>query len=145
MKASEMKALTRKFYDLYNENKPAELDTVYASSFVNHDPANPDLPKGPEAMRQIIKRYRTAFPDSRFTVEEQIVEGDLVATRWTSQGTHKGPLRDIAPTNKKVKLSGLTLNRISRGKVVESWSNWDALGLMQQIGAVPTPKKTTTR
>lgn len=145
MTAKESKALARKFFELYNDNKPGEADKFVAASFVSHDPATPDLPKGPEAFRKILKTYRTAFPDSRFTIDEQIAEGNLVVTRWTAKGTHKGPLRGIAPTNKKVTITGLTMDRIADGKVAESWVNWDAFGMMQQIGAVPTPKKTTAR
>lgn len=141
MNTAEKKALARAFFEMYNKNKPADLDTVYASNFVSHDPANPDLPRGPAAMRQIIKTYRTAFPDSRFTVEEQVAEGDFVVTRWTAKGTHKGPLRGIAATNKKVSLSGINMVRVAGDQIVEAWANWDALGMMQQIGAVPTPKK----
>lgn len=81
--------------------------------------------------------YRTAFPDTCFTIEEMIAEGDTVVTRWTARGTHKGDLMGVLPTHKRVTVTGITINRITRGKIAESWDNWDTHGLMQQLGAVP--------
>ena len=80
--------------------------------------------------------YRTAFPDMRLTVEQQIAEGDLVVTRWTARGTHRGELFGAAPTNKQVTVQGITISRISSGKVVEDVASYDALGMLRQIGGI---------
>ena len=61
-----------------------------------------------------------------------------MTTRYTATGTHKGELRGIAPTNKAIKVEGMVINRISRGRIAESWVNWDALGLIEQLGVVTT-------
>src|SRR5436190_2066921 len=73
----------------------------------------------------------------RITVDEQIAEGDKVASRWTGRGTHDGDLMGVAPTGKQVTVSGLTFSRLANGKVVEEYTNWDTFGMMQQLGVVP--------
>jgi len=70
-----------------------------------------------------------------------VAEGDKVAARVTWTGTHKGEIMGIPPTNKKVTISLITISRIAGGKIVEDHGQFDALGLMRQLGAVPTPKK----
>jgi steroid delta-isomerase-like uncharacterized protein len=92
---------------------------------------------GYEAYREEISAYRAAFPDLRYTVEDQLAEGDLVASRWTVRGTHRGELMGIAPTGKEIGLTGITIQRFANGKIAEEWWNWDTLGLMQQLGAIP--------
>jgi predicted ester cyclase len=81
--------------------------------------------------------YLSAFPDGAITVDDQIAEGDTVATRWTGRGTHQGELMGIPPTGKQVTVAGLSYTKFKSGKMVESWANWDTLGMLQQIGAVP--------
>jgi steroid delta-isomerase-like uncharacterized protein len=80
---------------------------------------------------------RSAFPDCRMTVEDVVAEGDQVAYRWTFSGTHRGELRGIAATGKRVSISGINVDRIAHGKIAEHWSQADVLGLLQQLGAVP--------
>jgi predicted ester cyclase len=84
-----------------------------------------------------VSTYRAAFPDARITVEQQLAEGDLVATRWSGRGTHDGELMGVSPTGKQVTVSGLTISRLEGGKIVEEFQNWDTLGMLQQLGAVP--------
>ncbi len=79
----------------------------------------------------------TAFPDSKFTIEQMVAEGDTVVVRWTVRGTHKGDLMGNAPTGKPISLSGVSVCRLADGKLVEGWGNWDALGMFQQLGIVP--------
>ncbi len=114
-------------------------DELIDPSFVGHDVASPEPIRGPDGVRQQAQGYRSAFPDVRITVEDQLADGERVATRWTARGTHKGELFGIAPTGKQVTITGMTIDRFAGGKIVESWDNWDALGLMQQIGAVQEP------
>jgi steroid delta-isomerase-like uncharacterized protein len=122
--------------EAFNQGKYDVIEELVALTFVNHDPATGDT-KGPEGARELIEGYRSAFPDLKITIEEQIAEGDLVATRWTGTGTHKGELMGIAPTGKETTVTGLTIEKVKDGKIVESWSNGDTLGLMRQLGAVP--------
>jgi predicted ester cyclase len=88
-------------------------------------------------MRAFAHEFRTGFPDFRDTVDLQLAEGDLVATRATSSGTHTGPFQGIAPTGKRLSWTGIVIDRVQDGRIVESWGNWDMMGLLQQLGAVP--------
>jgi predicted ester cyclase len=84
-----------------------------------------------------IARSHNAFPDLRVTIEDQVAEGDEVATRWTVRGIHRGEMMGTAATGNRVTFTGTQTDYISGGKIVESWSNWDTLGMLHQIGAVP--------
>ena len=112
------------------------VDELIARDYVGHDPANPAPLHGPEGVKEFISTYRSAYPDARITVEQQLAEGDMVATRWTARGTHEGDLLGIAPTGKRVTVAGLTFSRLEDGKIVEEFQNWDTFGMMQQLGAV---------
>jgi steroid delta-isomerase-like uncharacterized protein len=119
------------------------IDELVAPDYVGHDPSQPDL-VGPDGVRGFITTYLSAFPDGRITIDEQLAEGDLVATRWTGRGTHQGELMGIPATGKQVTVAGVTLSRLKDGKVVEEWSNWDTLGMLQQLGVVPELAGATT-
>jgi len=143
MSATESKAVVRRYIeDCFNRNNPGAVDQLCAANYAHHDPATPGARSGPEALKHVILVYHTAFPDARITIEEQFAEGDKVTTRWTGRGTHKGELMGIAPTGKQVTVSGIEIDRIVGGKFVEGWVNWDALGMLQQLGAVPGPAQT---
>jgi steroid delta-isomerase-like uncharacterized protein len=116
------------------------VDEIVASGCVLHDPAIPEEISGPEGVKRYVQMYRSAFPDTHITVEDQIAEGDDVVTRWTGRGTHQGELLGVPPSGNRVEVSGITLDRFSGAKAVESWTNYDALGMMQQIGAAPSPE-----
>jgi steroid delta-isomerase-like uncharacterized protein len=97
----ENKAITRRFLEEIFAGGNLELvDELFAPNFVLHDPSVPQEVRGIEAMKQYITMYRTAYPDTHFTIEDQIAEGDRVVTRWTGQGTHQGELMGIPPTGK---------------------------------------------
>jgi steroid delta-isomerase-like uncharacterized protein len=113
------------------------VDEIYASGFVGHDPAMPEDVRGVEGAREFYGMYQSAFPDVQITIEEQVAEGDTVATRWTARGTHQGELLGVPPSGNRVEVAGVTISRIEGGKVAEEWDNYDALGMMQGIGAIP--------
>ncbi len=112
------------------------IDELADPRYVGHDPALPDT-EGPEGIKQFIKDFKSAYPDGSVTIDQQLAEGDLVSSRWTGRGTHKGELMGVAPTGKQVTVTGITISRLRGGKVVEEWTNWDTLGMLQQLGAVP--------
>jgi steroid delta-isomerase-like uncharacterized protein len=133
--SAEYKALARRYFEeAWNLQKPAVLDQIIAKSAIDHDPANPSLPPGPDGQKQLFAKYKAAFPDSQFTLGAIIAEGDLVAVRWSVRGTHQGTLEGLAATGKQVNLTGTTTMRVVGGKIAEMWNNWDALGLLQQLG-----------
>jgi steroid delta-isomerase-like uncharacterized protein len=137
--SEQNKALVRRaFEEGFNQGKVAVFDELTASNATFHDPNVPGGKyTGPEGLKQVDQIYRIAFPDARYTINDQIAEGDKVVTRWTATGTHKGQLMGIAPTNKRVTVTGISIGRYQDGKVVEWWSSYDMLGLLQQLGVVP--------
>jgi steroid delta-isomerase-like uncharacterized protein len=140
--SEENKALVRRWFeDLFNARNLDVADEIVAQDHVLHDPVLPDLPSGPEGSKQVVGLYHGAFLDANITIEDQIAEGDEVVTRWTGRGTHQGEFRGVPPSGNRVEISGMTHNRISEGKIAESWTNYDALGMMQQIGAIPEPRQ----
>jgi len=120
-----------------NKRNLAAVDEIFAAKYDGHTPGA-EL-NSRESVKQVLTVLFTAFPDLHMTVEDLIAEGDKVVIRFTSMGTHKGDLMGIAPTGKQVKSTGIAIYRIVGGKVVEEWAERDTLGMMQQIGAVPTP------
>jgi steroid delta-isomerase-like uncharacterized protein len=135
--AEETKAVARRWFeDLFNAGNLEVADEIIAPEHVNHDPTLPDIPTGPEGQKQMVNLYRGAFTNAHISVEDQVAEGDRVVTRWTGSGTHQSELMGVAPSGNQVTVTGITINRISGGKIEESWTNYDALGMMQQIGVV---------
>ena len=93
-----------------------------------------------EGIKLLITSIRAGFPDVRWEADDQLAEDDKVATRWTARGTHNGAWLDIAPTGQAVRLSGLVISRLAGGQIAEEWEEFDQLGMLQQIGAVPAPE-----
>ena len=138
MQPEENKTVIRRFLKEVFEGGNLELvDELFAPDYVLHDPAVPDEVRGPEGIKQYVSMYRSAFPDTHFTVEDQVAEGDRVVTRWTGQGTQQGELMGISPTGNQVTVTGIEFDRVSEGKMQETWVNYDALGMMQQLGVLP--------
>jgi steroid delta-isomerase-like uncharacterized protein len=127
----------RLFEELWNKGNLSVADGLIAPTYDHHDVSTTGFGRGPESEKQRVTLYRTAFPDLRLTIEDIIAEGETVVARWSCQGTHKGDLGGIAPTGKQFNISGVTIARFANGKMAEGWVNWDALGLMQQLGVVP--------
>jgi len=143
MSTKEIKALERRLYEEYNKGKAAVLaviDELYATDTIQHTSTGQDI-RGIENYKQHVSEFSSAFPDLHFTIDDMVAEGDKVAVRVTATGTNKGAFRGIPPTNKKVTVSMIQIDRIVEGKFVEGWSRYDTLGLMQQLGLIPTPGK----
>ncbi len=142
MSTEENKALARRLYDVFNQalrtGDVAALSTVLSADTVDHNPAPGQAP-GLEGVKQVFSQFRAAFPDLQFMVADMIAEGDKVASRITSSGTHKGDFQGLPATGKQVTLAGIDILRIAGGKVVERWGEFDNLGLLQQLGVVPPP------
>lgn len=134
MSTEQNKAIQRRFQDIWNQGDFIIIKEIWDKDFINHNVEA----KGLEAIKQYITVYRNAFPDVEFKINDQIAEGDKVVMHFTITGTHKGEFQGIAPTGKAIKMTGIAIHRIVNGKIVEIWSNWDALGLLKQLGAVST-------
>jgi steroid delta-isomerase-like uncharacterized protein len=132
----------RLFEEVWNKGNQVVADELFAANYAHHDPSTPELGQGPQSEKRRVTLYRNAFPDLRFTIEEVIAAGETVVARYTAHGTHKGELNGIAPTGKQINVSGITICRFANGKIAEGWVNWDALGMMQQLGVVAEPVKS---
>jgi steroid delta-isomerase-like uncharacterized protein len=109
-----------------------------AESAKRHDPGQ--LPSiGPEAQKQRSAMLLSAFPDVQFTIEDMVAEGDNVAVRWVMRATHQGAFAGIPATGRQVAMSGITIYRLTDGKIGEAWSTFDQLGLLHQLGMTPAP------
>ena len=137
MSTEDNKALVRRFYEEFlNGHDVNQAEELFAPNYVLYFPGGP---MDHERQKQTLTVFRAAFPDLHFTIEDMFAEGDKVATRFTWRGTHQGIFQGIPPTGKQVTVSGIALNRIAEGKLVEDRTELDLLGLMQQLGVIPAP------
>ncbi|WP_227353798.1 ester cyclase [Haladaptatus salinisoli] len=138
MTLEENKELVRRdTEEVWGDENVELIDEIYDEDFVLHDPSSPDETGGRDEYKEYVETYRTAFPDAEYAVEEMVAEGDSVALRYTARGTHEGELAGIEPTGERVTVSGMELYRVANGKIAEMWTNYDALGVFQQLGVVP--------
>jgi steroid delta-isomerase-like uncharacterized protein len=115
------------------------IDEFVAPNYIGYDPSEPEPIRGPDGAKAQFRKFMDAFDGAQITVDDQFAAGDQVATRWTGRGTHTGELAGIPPTGKEATVSGITISRLEGGKIVEEWNNWDTLGMLVQLGAVPAP------
>lgn len=142
MSTEQNKAVSRRWYlEMFNEGDLAVADEINTADYTNHNPYAPPggFGSGPQASKNVVTLYRNAFPDIRFTVEDQIAEGDTVATRWTARGTNTGSLNGMPPTGKCAVVTGISMDRYEDGKMAETNVSFDMMGLLQQIGVIPMP------
>ena len=125
------KVIVRSFFDADVQESLAMVDEVMHPDFVYHT-LEGDTNR--EQYRQINAAVLAAFPDVRYDVEDVVAEGDKVVTRWKMRATHLGEFNRIPATNKEVTLKGVSIDRLSEGKIVETWQFYDALGFLQQLG-----------
>jgi steroid delta-isomerase-like uncharacterized protein len=136
------RALVRRYWqEASTRGLLAVIDDYFAPDVVAHPPASasPAPIRGLAAWKRFTSAQWGAFPDLTATVEDVVAEGDRVALRLTARGTHTGPLMGLPPTGKPVSFLGMEFFHIRDGKIVESWGQFDALSLLQQLGAVPGP------
>jgi len=140
MSIEDNKATTRRFFEeVFNRGNLTVVDEVKSSNYVFHDPGLPEPIRGPEGFKQYIMLFRNAFPDLYSTIEDLIAEGEKVTVRFTYTGTQQGDLLGIPSTGKQVTVTAILIGRFVNDKFAEGWINYDALGMMQQLGVVPAP------
>jgi steroid delta-isomerase-like uncharacterized protein len=129
------KRIVREFFEGYFIHHDKSLpDRYLASDYVLHDPSAPDFSGGREEFKMVQDKFFNAFPDHRLTIDDQFADGDKVVTRWTARGTQENDLPGCPSAGKHAVVTGITVSRISDGKIAEEWQNWDTLGLMKQLG-----------
>jgi steroid delta-isomerase-like uncharacterized protein len=137
MSAETNKSILRRFFtELFNSGDLGVAEEIVAPNYVNHD-AVPGETAGREGLKEFVTLLRTAFPDLQITVEDQIAEGDKVVTRFTVTGTHQGEFAGIPATGKPIQVPCTNIHRVTADHIQEAWLNWDALGMMQQMGVIP--------
>ncbi len=139
MSTESNKALVKRLMEeVFNRGNMAFADEIVAADYVSHDPLPGEGP-GRAGMVANIQSIRAAYPDVRFEAEHVLAEGDRVVVCWRASGTQRGAFMGIPPTGRTTVTTGMTMYRIAGGQIVESWNNWDALGLLQQLGVLPQP------
>ncbi len=142
MAAEENKATARMALEhVWSAAGTASAGDVYSTQFVGHQNSHQSVTdiRGIEALKAFLAEFHRAFPDFEDTVELQISEGDMVATRFTSSGTHKGEFMGVAPTGQRIEWRGIEIARLEDGKIAENWVSWDRLGVLEQLGGVASP------
>ena len=137
--SEENKALVRRWFEeVWNKGRAEAVPEMFAADGVAHglsdDAANPL--RGPEGFLPFHAQFREAFPDIEVVVEDQIAEGDLVATRCSVRGKHTGDSLGFAATQSPVEFTGVTITRIKDRKIVEAWNNFDFMKMYRQLGAI---------
>ena len=140
MSAEDNKALVRRFFqEFWDQRNPAAADEFIAVSHVDHTPGSPpEFSSGLEGFKKFGMVYFTAYPDLQVTIEDQVADEQKAVTRWTARGTNTGSLFGMPATNKSATITGITIDRIVDGKIVETWTNFDNLGMLQQLGIIPS-------
>ncbi|PZR99692.1 MAG: ester cyclase [Candidatus Chloroheliales bacterium] len=145
MSTEENKQLAQRWYnEVWNSGNMASFDELIALDFTEHAvlPTGP-IPPGREGLRPIITSFLTSFPDIHFTPEDMIAEGDKLVVRFISRGTDRGGFGGMPPTGKSATVPGIDIYRFANGKMVEHWGQVDFLGLLTQLGVIPTPGQPT--
>jgi predicted ester cyclase len=140
MSAEENKrAMHRIPEELYNQGRLDVADEVVAPDYVEHFPLPPGFPTGSAGLKAFVTALREGFPDFHYTVEDEIVEGDRYVARVTARGTMRGAFMGMPATGKQATWTEIHIARVAGGKLVEHWACIDQLGMLQQLGVIPTP------
>lgn len=122
--------------EIWNEGVLDVADELFAADYVNHAGLIPDLVRGPEAIKISVILYRTAFPSFQISVDELTAEQDMVVLRWTAR---RAPLTSPVPQGVQDTLTGVLVSRCAGGKIMESWTSWDQVGVLARLGLVERP------
>ena len=144
MSAKENKEKARRLMEeAFGQGKVEVVDEVLHPDFVCYDPnSEAGEVRGADTIKSEIEYFRQAVPDLTYIVEDQIAEGDKVVTRYRATGTHQGEFFGVPGTGNRIEMSGIQIDRFDEsGKMVEEWPEYDLLGAMRQMGAIPEPQE----
>ena len=130
-------SVRRLFEEAYGKGNMGVFDEVCDPAFRGHDPVTGDVDL--RQAKESCQGYRTAFPDLKPTILASFVDGDCVVTQWRMTGTHQRQLMGIEPTGRRCTVDGISISKFKGTRIVEDWAQWDALGLMKQLGVSPQP------
>ena len=140
MSVEENKKKARRFMEeAFGQDKPELLDELLDPDFVRYDPyIEAGEVRGVETVKENIRWFRNVFPDLTCTIEDQVAEGDKVVSRYTIRGTHQGDeFFGVPATGERIEMRGIQIDRLEGGKMVEERAEFDLLGALQQLGAIP--------
>jgi steroid delta-isomerase-like uncharacterized protein len=143
MSTEENKAVVRRWFEeVMSQGDLVAVDAICMECHPGFQVINgivPNPPPGMDGVKELITLFRTAFPDLRFSIEDQIAQGNKVMTRMTIHGTHQGDFQGIPATGKRVAFSAISIWEVVDGKLLQENVSWDALGVLQQLGVAPIP------
>jgi steroid delta-isomerase-like uncharacterized protein len=128
------------FEDLYGKGRLDLIDQIFDSGYRGHETLLGEFDRN--QLKRNVQMYRTGFPDLSVNINEALEAGDKVLVRWTCRGTHRGAFMGQSPTGKPATADGISVITLRNGKIVEDWTQWDALGLLQQLGIAPRVQPT---
>ena len=141
MPPAENKELFRRYFEeIANMGEFDRVGEIFADDYLHHDPANPD-PRpvvGPQGVRDHLESLSAGFPDVRFDIDEMVAEGEEIVVRWTANLTHTGDYFGLPPSGRKATITGMNSWIVRDGKAVEGWVNRDDIGLLRQLGVIPS-------
>jgi steroid delta-isomerase-like uncharacterized protein len=136
--SAENEAVVRRFFEEFCNGRRADLaDELIADDYVSYGPQAPPA-HGPDEVKDRVGLYQETV-DGHWEVQEMFSAGDRVVARWIGSGTHRGELMGVDPTGKPISVDAISIFRVADRKITEEWTVWDALGMLQQVGAVPAP------
>lgn len=136
--SAENTAIVRRFYDqVWIKRNLEVINELVSPSHALQGPNISGSSIGPEAYKRQVLRFLEGYPDLRWTIEDTIADNNKVVACWNIAGTHQGNFMGVSATGKKISVDGVTIHQITGGKIMDSHSIWDTLGMMQQLGAVP--------
>ena len=136
MDESNGQVMRRAFEEIMTRGNIAAIDELFASDFTGHDTSGGTF--GREEFREGVLDMLSAFSDRQVKIADQVVAEDKVVTRWQATGVHAGEFNGIPATGRRVSLTGISIDRIAGGRIVESWEVTDDAGLLRQLGVDPT-------
>ena len=139
MNPEDNKAVSRRLFEAMTRGDLDAVDDIFTPDAVIHDPGREFF--GRAAIKQGLASLRAGFPDIAYSIQDQIAEGDRVASRYRGEGTHLGEWRGVPGTGRRFSYTGILIHRFEDGKIAEFWGQADVLGLLQQLGALPAPAR----
>jgi steroid delta-isomerase-like uncharacterized protein len=144
--SDENKQIARKLMEeCWNKGNIEMVDELMSSNCKHHDPVFPSLTTGANSYRQHIQTCKAGFPDLQFTIEDTIAERNEVVLHWKGHGTHRGPFLGMPATHRSATVTGTSIHRIEKNKIVELWTDWNLLSLMEQLGLSTTANQAQTQ
>lgn len=136
LKIANERLIVRYFEEVWNQGDLDVLDEIIAPDYINHSPGAPNPLPGPNGLKPIVESIRKAFSDLKYVIENMVISDDQVAVHTTMYGTHTGDFFGLAPTNKKINVHQMQIERISNNQIIEHWRVTDDLTMLRQLGQI---------